>query len=211
MSDWRPAKCLTTLKQQLDEQYPTRPTGSDGMIASAAHTQQNPSSDHEPRTDPEGGPGVVCAFDITTDRFTDALAEQLRWMGQRGDRVKYVIYEGRICSARDQWAWRVYRGRDNHYGHIHLSVLPDPDQYDKTTPWPVLGRFTAAAASQPRPIGDPDMIVVYATGNPTALLADGKLTPLKSNAEKDALSAAGVPVKHLTPTQFELIEDVTQR
>lgn len=71
-----------------------------------------------------------------------AFAEHMRLAGQRGELgVKYVILDGRIASARDNWAWRPYtypgksaaelaslresnRGEYNriqHYDHVHVS------------------------------------------------------------------------------------------
>lgn len=128
---WRPAKCLTVLKAQIDKAHPHRPKQSDGMVASSQHHQANPNSDHEPNEH-----GVVCAWDITTADFTDTLAEQLRALGKAGDpRVAYVIYKRRIASAKQGWAWRPYTKGDPHLNHIHLSVSQDPKVYDLTHPW----------------------------------------------------------------------------
>lgn len=212
MSEWRAAGCLLTLKHQLDTAYPNRPRGADGFIASSAHHQANPTSDHEPHPDPAGGPDLVFAFDITTAPWSPQLAEDLRLMGVHQDRrLKYLIWDHRIASARDNYAWRPYTGTSPHTDHIHVSTINDPDIYDLTTPWPVLGLIQAHAVVPPTPLEEPDMVIVYATGKPTALLYDGKLKKLDSNAEKDAFTAAGVPVKHLTPEQFTLIQKVAAR
>lgn len=71
-----------------------------------------------------------------------AYAESMRQAGKAGKRnVKYVIADGRIASARDNWEWRPYtypgktqaqleqikrtnRGEYNrlqHYDHVHVS------------------------------------------------------------------------------------------
>lgn len=71
-----------------------------------------------------------------------AYAEHMRQAGRRGELdVKYVILDGKIASARDDWAWRPYtypgksaselealkqsnRGEYNriqHYDHVHVS------------------------------------------------------------------------------------------
>lgn len=73
--------------------------------------------------------------------------------------------------------------------------------------------FHAETAHPPTPIPtlEPDMVVIYAPGKPLALLAAGKLTALQSNAEKDALVAAGVPFKQITADQFSLIQKVATR
>jgi hypothetical protein len=215
MTAWRAAGCLLELKQQLDAAYPDRPRDSDGFIASAAHHSQNPTSDHEARPDPNDpdGPWVVLAFDITTAPFTDQLAEDLRLLGQAGDRrVKYVIYKRRIASARDNWAWRPYTGISPHLEHVHLSVINDPDVYDSHAPWPVLGLAPAHTTVPPLLVDqETDMVIIYATGKPTALFTGTELVSLKSNTEKDALTAAGITVKHLTPDEFTLIQKVVAR
>lgn len=149
---WRPAKCLTVLKAQIDKAHPDRPKQSDGMVASSQHHARNPNSDHEPNAH-----GVVCAWDITTADFTDTLAEQLRLMGKRGDkRVAYVIYKRRIASAKQDWAWRPYTYGDPHLNHIHLSVSQDPAQYDREDPWnlnpaPAKAPAKKAAPAKPAP------------------------------------------------------------
>lgn len=129
MTNWRNAKAIIKLREQINAAYPDRPTHTDGTIGDPQHASTK--SDHNPNSQ-----GVVTAWDITTAKFTDTFAEQLRAMGKRGDlRIKYVIYKGRIASRTDAWAWREYTGRSRHFDHIHLSVSPDPAQYDRTDPW----------------------------------------------------------------------------
>lgn len=131
MDDWRPAKALDTLLEQLDADHPDRPR-PDGIIGDPAHAAR--VSDHNPNA-----AGVVTAADITTADFTDELAETFRGMGRAGDgRVKYVIYKHRIASSTRDWAWRAYDG-DPHVDHIHLSVSAKASQYDRTDPWPLAG------------------------------------------------------------------------
>jgi hypothetical protein len=143
---WRLAKSLDVLRAEVNKAHPNRPKTADGTIGDARH--QAEKSDHNP-TAPHLG--VVTAWDITTADFTDALAETLRLMGKGGDlRVKYVIYKGRICSAKQSWAWRTYTGYSQHFDHIHLSVSDDREQYDRTDPW--LTKVTANATVQPAPL-----------------------------------------------------------
>ena len=61
------------------------------------------------------------------------------------------------------------------------------------------------------PQGDPNMIVVYAQGRATALLTQGRLYPLKDNAETDALRAAGVPVRPIAADQFDELDAISKR
>ena len=150
MGSWRVARCLTTLIKQVNAAYPNRPRESDGTIGDAAHASR--ASSHNPDRF-----GVVRGWDCTTDHhFTDDLAEQLRLLGKAGDpRVLYVIYQRRIASSRDGWAWRTYTGSDPHTSHIHLSVSDDPTIYDRTGAWPVLDRVKAQTASKPASVSPP--------------------------------------------------------
>jgi hypothetical protein len=134
MADWRPAYAITELRNEVNAKHPNRDTASDGIIGDTAH--QAEKSDHNPNSH-----NVVQAWDITTDTFTDAMAE---WLKTTNDpRVKYVIYKHRIWStARSGEGWRTYTGSDPHTSHIHLSVSDDPGQYDRTDSW----HFEANAA-----------------------------------------------------------------
>jgi len=158
MSTWRLAEAIKTLQAEVNARYPDRPRQSDGTIGDARH--QAEQSDHNPLP-PHAG--VVTAWDITTAPFTIALAETLRVMGHAGDqRVKYVIYRGRICSAIQDWAWRPYSGFSQHYDHIHLSVSDDPAFYDSHAPWHVFG----APAPAPTPAPKETRMIVRFDGAP---------------------------------------------
>lgn len=67
----------------------------------------------------------------------------------------------------------------------------------------------AQSAAAPTLAKDPSMIVVYADGRPVSLLADGILTDLKTNAQKDALAAAGVRVVKVTVGNYDLLREVS--
>lgn len=139
MSAWRLAKSLEKLRSQLNEVYPKRDKTSDGTIGDDSH--QASASDHNPNAE-----GVVCAFDIDTDlgSGTDAhaLADHLRI--HRHPNLKYIVSKDRICSVKENWAWRKYTG-DYHGNHIHISVGVGRDgqskqPYDDTTPWDIMGQ-----------------------------------------------------------------------
>lgn len=140
---WRVANSLQVLRSELKQVYPLRDTESDGTIGDAAHASRN--SDHNPYIIDANGVGVVRAFDIDEDldgNKTDsgpdaiAIAEHLRALGKAGDpRVRYVIYDGKIASSKQGWAWRPYTGPNAHKKHVHLSVVEDPAGYDSTAPW----------------------------------------------------------------------------
>lgn len=125
---WRVANSINVLRQEVNTAHPGRPTASDGTIGDAAHQQC--VSDHNPNS-----AGVVTAWDITADTWSDALAENFRMRGSTDSRVKYVIWQRRITSAMHNWQWVAYNGEDPHTSHIHLSVSADPSQYDRTDPW----------------------------------------------------------------------------
>ena len=139
-NDPRPAKCLVALRSQINALSPNRSKSSDGMLASDAHTQANPTSDHEPRIG-DGGIGVVTAFDITHDPAhgidSEQPAEALR--AAKDDRIKYIISNKKIASGTGQdhpaWQWRPYNGANPHNHHVHISVKSDRAKYDSTDLW----------------------------------------------------------------------------
>lgn len=135
----RPAKSLVVLRDQINALSPNRDKSSDGMLASSAHTQVNPSSDHEPRIG-DGGVGVVCALDITNDPAhgvnSESIAEQIRTSGDT--RLKYVISNKKIAAPDIQGgAWRPYGGKNPHSHHCHISVKPEKVKYDDMSPWKI--------------------------------------------------------------------------
>lgn len=141
MSDWRPAKCLLTLRNQVDALYPGRDKSSDGMIGDEKH--QATRSEHNP--DPDG---VVRAFDITHDpaHGLDArkLAEAL--LASRDPRIMYVISNAQIASATvNPWQWRPYNGINAHRHHMHLSV--GKPLADDPRPWNLGARGAPAAVA----------------------------------------------------------------
>lgn len=135
------AKSLLTLLDQVDAAFPGRAKGNDGTIGDENHQQTN--SDHN--RNPEG---VICALDITHDPAhgfdAGVFAESLRL--NRDQRIKYVIFNGRIFSSTvSPWIWRDRnKGPGDHNEHVHISVGrgPDghstnPELYDNTLPWAI--------------------------------------------------------------------------
>lgn len=133
---WRLAHSLEVLRAEINARYPNRSKVSDGTIGDAAHASTGSASDHNPWLD-----NTVRAFDITTDPAIAPqwLAELFRHLGATGDpRLNgggYIIYNNRIASERDGWAWRAYSGADPHTSHIHLSVSRNAAGYDSAAPW----------------------------------------------------------------------------
>lgn len=151
-NDPRPAKSLVVLRTQINTLSPNRDKSSDGMLASGAHTQANPTSDHEPRIG-DGGIGVVTAIDITNDPVhgidSEKLAEALR--AAKDERIKYIISNRKIASGTGQdheaWKWRPYTGVNPHNHHVHISVKADKNLYDSTAAWVIDLNVPAGAAA----------------------------------------------------------------
>lgn len=139
--NWRPAKSLKQLQSQVNQAFPNRKKTSDGMIGDTAHCPG--SSDHCPLI-VDGGVGVVAAYDITHDpangcdmkKVTEAVIQS------QDSRIKYIIYDYKICSSYAQggipaWKWRPYSGANPHTKHAHFSVVKDKSQYDDVSPWTI--------------------------------------------------------------------------
>lgn len=133
-SNWRLARSLVQLRNQVDAKFPNRSRAIDGTIGDLRHQTQNPSSSHNPDRF-----GVVRAWDLTHDPRTGVhtyhFAEHLRLMRDR--RLHHVISERRIFSPTNTpWTWRPYSGTP-HNGHAHIAVSDDPNVYDLQTIWSI--------------------------------------------------------------------------
>jgi hypothetical protein len=135
---WRMAKALEVLRQQINETWPGRSLAADGGIGNAEHAARK--SDHNPDAN-----GVVTARDFTHDLRvgfdSNAFAHALTISGD--SRIDYVISFGRSLTAifgdngkgRNAWIWQVYKGKNRHDHHVHVSVIDDPQFYDDTGSW----------------------------------------------------------------------------
>lgn len=137
---YRLAKSLEVLRKQINEFSPNRKKISDGWIGNAEHKSR--TSDHNPWIEDAQGIGVVTALDITHDPEhgvdSGQIAETLR--KSEDPRIKYIISNGRICSAisvggKKPWTWRRYTGKNPHDKHFHVSVATKPELYDSTSLW----------------------------------------------------------------------------
>ena len=68
-----------------------------------------------------------------SSRYGDNIAEFLKNNAEKLN-VKYIIWNGRICSAKNDWVWRAYKhpggGGGNtlmHRDHVHVSFYGDRD------------------------------------------------------------------------------------
>lgn len=126
---WRLAGSLVKLRNQVNAAAPNRNKASDGTIGDASHSAEGSGSQHNPNAQ-----GVVCAFDITNDpnagMDVQKLADSI--IASQDSRVRYMIFNGRICVPSDTgWRWVSFAG-DPHLKHLHVSVWND---YDNTADW----------------------------------------------------------------------------
>ena len=106
---------------------PKRKKASDGLLPSAAHQLQNPNSDHNT------GFGVDLTHDPKNGIDCFDLYEKL----QADERVKYVIFHGKIWSKKSGEAR--YTGINQHNHHLHISIKETCG--NDTSPWfPWLGK-----------------------------------------------------------------------
>ena len=121
------------LRAWIDDAYFQRDRASDGWISSSAHKIANPKSDHDPRPSRYAKQLIVRAIDIDKDLRANrpdeahSLAEALRREHAKW-RIAYIIFDGRICSAKSLWRWRTYTGINPHRHHIHISFLEAPGE-----------------------------------------------------------------------------------
>jgi hypothetical protein len=118
----RLCKAGVQFREQLDDCFPQRLRDSDGWIADARHVAGG-KSDHIPNAD-----GWVLALDIDRDLAGKSkpdlmpyLANQVRLAGRTDKRIKYVIFNKKIASAKTLWRWIPYRGANPHTSHLHIS------------------------------------------------------------------------------------------
>jgi hypothetical protein len=111
---------------------PNRKKTSDGLLPSAAHINQNPDSDHN----------TGYAVDLTHDTNGGIDCFDIYKKIQSDKRVKYIIFHGKIWSAKNGEAR--YTGINQHNKHLHISIKDDCG--NNTSPWfPWLGKVTIVA------------------------------------------------------------------
>lgn len=129
------------LREQFDDTYPDRDRASDGWIADARHVAKG-TSDHIPASDS----GIVRACDIDRDvsgkpkpDLMPDIADQLRLLAKTDKRIKYIIFDGKIASAKSVWRWRTYTGINQHRHHMHVSFTSKGDKDGSFFQVPLLG------------------------------------------------------------------------
>lgn len=110
---------------------PKRKKASDGLLPSAAHINQNPSSDHN----------TGYAVDLTHDPENSIDCFEIYEKLQLDERVKYLIFHGKIWSKKNGESR--YTGINQHNKHLHISIKDGCGK--DTSPWfPWLGKATPA-------------------------------------------------------------------
>lgn len=129
------------LREQFDDSFPDRDRSSDGWIADARHLARG-TSDHIP----DAQTGIVRAVDLDRDVSGKAkpdlmpdIADQLRRLAKTDKRIKYIIFDSKICSAKSAWRWRAYSGINKHRHHCHISFTSKGDQDGSFFNVPLLG------------------------------------------------------------------------
>ena len=103
---------------------PKRKKISDGLLPSAAHLKQNPTSDHN----------TGFAVDLTHDPVNGIDCKVFFEKLKEDKRVKYIIFQGKIWSVeRASEGNREYDGSNKHNKHLHISIKEGAGK--DTSPW----------------------------------------------------------------------------
>jgi hypothetical protein len=103
---------------------PLRKKASDGLLPSAAHQKQNPTSDHN----------TGLAVDLTHDPKNGIDCADIFEQLKDDKRVEYLIFNGKIWSkARAKEGNRKYTGSNQHTKHLHISIKEELSK--DTSPW----------------------------------------------------------------------------
>ena len=100
---------------------PKRNRASDGLLPSKAHIKQNPNSDHNS--------GFAC--DLTHDPANGIDCFEIYEKLQSDPRVKYLIFTGKIWSAKN--GETKYSGVNQHNKHLHISIKDNKG--NDISPW----------------------------------------------------------------------------
>lgn len=103
---------------------PKRKKASDGLLPSAAHLKQSPTSDHN----------TGYAVDLTHDPKNGIDCAVIFEKLKADKRVKYIIFNGLIWSPeRGGEGNREYTGSNKHTHHLHISIKDNCGE--DTSPW----------------------------------------------------------------------------
>lgn len=103
---------------------PNRKKASDGLMPSAAHLKQSPTSDHN----------TGFAVDLSHDPKHGIDCADIFQKLKEDKRVKYLIFKGKIWSKeRANEGDREYTGSNQHNSHLHISI--NDGMGKDTSPW----------------------------------------------------------------------------
>jgi hypothetical protein len=103
---------------------PSRKKASDGLLPSAAHIKQSPTSDHN----------TGYAVDLTHDPESGVDCSDIFEKLKEDKRVKYLIFNKKIWSKdKARLGNRPYTGSNPHTKHLHISI--NDGCGDDTIPW----------------------------------------------------------------------------
>jgi len=135
----RLSKAAAQLREQFDDCFSDRDRTSDGWIGDSRHSARK--SDHNPDAQ-----GWVRAIDVDRDLSGKAkpdlmpdVADQLRILAKSDKRISYIIFAGKIASAKSLWRWKTYTGINKHIHHCHISFSSKGDEDGAFFNIPLLG------------------------------------------------------------------------
>jgi hypothetical protein len=103
---------------------PMRKKASDGLLPSAAHIKQSPTSDHN----------TGYAVDLTHDPESGVDCSDIFEKLKEDKRVNYLIFNKKIWSKdKARLGNRPYTGSNPHTKHLHISI--NNGHGDDTSPW----------------------------------------------------------------------------
>ncbi len=103
---------------------PNRKKISDGLLPSAAHLKQSPTSDHN----------TGFAVDLTHDPVNGIDCKVIFEKLKEDKRVKYLIFQGLIWAKdKAKLGNRKYTGSNQHNKHLHISI--NDGMGADTSPW----------------------------------------------------------------------------
>ena len=124
---------------------PKRKKASDGLLPSAAHMKQSPTSDHN----------TGLAVDLTHDPENGIDCVDIFEKLKEDKRVKYLIFQEKIWSKeKSKLGNRRYTGSNPHNQHLHISI--ESTMGTDTSPWfwwmnqpKTINQIVAALSSMP--------------------------------------------------------------
>lgn len=120
----RATPAAISVLRQATALKPLRKKASDGLLPSAAHLKQSPTSDHN----------TGHAVDLTHDPKNGIDCADIFEKLKDDKRVKYLIFQGKIWSKeKAKQGNRKYTGSNPHNKHLHISIN---DAYgNDISPW----------------------------------------------------------------------------